>query len=473
MAAAIIASITAGGVGRAEGPPPGYKLVWSDEFNYRGLPDPAKWGYEEGFVRNHESQYYTKARAANARVENGTLVIEGRKEQFKSRIPTAAVKRPSTPRPVSSRCKRQAGSTGGSKCGRNCRRAKASGRPSGCWANETPVGWPACGEIDIMEFVGHTPDLVHATVHWGKDYQHHRSQGKSLKVNTPGRTSTSTPWNGRLSRWSFTTTRPVTTVSTSRRPIRRTETRSASRSTCCSTWPWEAMGREDRRLDAPAEIPHRLRPGISERSGGEMISTQTDWATALHTLPSLILPRHERTARVIVGWLLATSRLRADSLQNSRVTFIRGNTMMPPADFIHRTADYVRTTLFGEGTGHDWWHVYRVWKMAQRIGQAEDADLLVVELAALLHDIADWKSHGGDCTVGPKVASDWLTSLNLDPGVIRARLPDHRRHFLQGSGVSSRRCRWKGRLSRMPTAWMRWGRLALPVRLPTGVPRAG
>jgi uncharacterized protein len=57
--------------------------------------------------------------------------------------------------------------------------------------------------------------------------------------------------------------------------------------------------------------------------------------------------------------------------------------------------------------------------MARRIGQAEGANLLVVELAALLHDIADWKSHCGDSTVGPKVASDWLTSLNVDAGVVQ------------------------------------------------------
>lgn len=46
--------------------------------------------------------------------------------------------------------------------------------------------------------------------------------------------------------------------------------------------------------------------------------------------------------------------------------------------------------LHGEGSGHDWWHVYRVWKMAERIGREEGADLFVVELAAFLHDIADW-----------------------------------------------------------------------------------
>src|SRR5436309_15830170 len=59
-----------------------WKLVWSDEFDKPGLPDPAKWEYETGFIRNNEQQYYTRERKENARVENGTLVIEARKEHF-------------------------------------------------------------------------------------------------------------------------------------------------------------------------------------------------------------------------------------------------------------------------------------------------------------------------------------------------------------------------------------------------------
>src|SRR5882724_7423674 len=61
---------------------PGWKLVWSDEFDTDGAPDPKKWGYENGFIRNNEQQYYTADRRENARVENGSLVIEARKENF-------------------------------------------------------------------------------------------------------------------------------------------------------------------------------------------------------------------------------------------------------------------------------------------------------------------------------------------------------------------------------------------------------
>jgi uncharacterized protein len=86
-------------------------------------------------------------------------------------------------------------------------------------------------------------------------------------------------------------------------------------------------------------------------------------------------------------------------------------------DFIHRTAVHVQQALSGDGTGHDWWHVYRVWKTAQRIGKEENADLLVVELAALLHDIADWKLNDGDSAVGPRMARDWLESQCVEAGI--------------------------------------------------------
>lgn len=99
--------------------------------------------------------------------------------------------------------------------------------------------------------------------------------------------------------------------------------------------------------------------------------------------------------------------------------------MKRPSDLITRTADYVQTVLSGDGTGHDWWHVCRVWKMAQRIGRAEGADLLVVELAALLHDIADWKLHEGDTSIGPARARGWLDTLGLEPGIV-----DHVCHII-------------------------------------------
>ncbi|HBI34446.1 MAG TPA: phosphohydrolase [Candidatus Moranbacteria bacterium] len=91
---------------------------------------------------------------------------------------------------------------------------------------------------------------------------------------------------------------------------------------------------------------------------------------------------------------------------------------MNKQEIINNTAKYARETLEGETSGHDWWHVYRVWKMAQNIGQKENADMFVVELAALLHDIADYKMHSGDDTVGSGVAREWLEKQGVDDETI-------------------------------------------------------
>ena len=91
--------------------------------------------------------------------------------------------------------------------------------------------------------------------------------------------------------------------------------------------------------------------------------------------------------------------------------------MTEAMDLIEKTRDYVRCKLISEGSGHDWWHVYRVWKLAKRIGADEHANLLIVELAALLHDIADWKLHDGNRQTGPAIARQWLISQGAVPAV--------------------------------------------------------
>jgi uncharacterized protein len=93
-------------------------------------------------------------------------------------------------------------------------------------------------------------------------------------------------------------------------------------------------------------------------------------------------------------------------------------TVKPPDEVLQRTTQHVRGLLSGEGSGHDWFHIHRVRRMALAIGREEGADLFVVELAALLHDLADWKFAAGDHEAGPRAARDWLTSLAADPGVI-------------------------------------------------------
>ncbi len=83
-----------------------------------------------------------------------------------------------------------------------------------------------------------------------------------------------------------------------------------------------------------------------------------------------------------------------------------------------KTATFVQQTLQNAESGHDWWHVLRVWNNAKLIAQTEKADLLIVELAALLHDIADSKFHNGDEEIGPKTAGDFLRSLEVDAKII-------------------------------------------------------
>ena len=91
---------------------------------------------------------------------------------------------------------------------------------------------------------------------------------------------------------------------------------------------------------------------------------------------------------------------------------------MNKEQIVERTVDFVKEVLADAEGGHDWWHIYRVWKSAKQIAQSEDVDLFVVELGALLHDIADSKFHDGDETVGPRKAREFLYSLNVDETVI-------------------------------------------------------
>lgn len=85
---------------------------------------------------------------------------------------------------------------------------------------------------------------------------------------------------------------------------------------------------------------------------------------------------------------------------------------------ISKTVDFVKNTLHGAEGGHDWFHIQRVFKTSQNIAKDEDVDFLIVSLGALLHDIADSKFHNGDETIGPKVASDFLVSIEVDKSII-------------------------------------------------------
>lgn len=91
---------------------------------------------------------------------------------------------------------------------------------------------------------------------------------------------------------------------------------------------------------------------------------------------------------------------------------------MNKEQIISQTVEFVKQTLVNAEGGHDWWHIYRVWKSARQLAQNENVDLFIVELGALLHDIADSKFHNGDETIGPKKAREFLTSVSVDEKTI-------------------------------------------------------
>jgi len=143
-------------------PPPGpYQMVWSDEFDYTGLPDSTKWNYDVGGNGwgNHELEYYTSKRTENARVENGNLIIEARKESWQGMNYTSA--RLLTKGKMSW------------QYGKIETRAKLP-RGRGTWpaiwmlGDTNPLKWPDDGEVDIMEHVGFDQGIVHGSVHCKK-----------------------------------------------------------------------------------------------------------------------------------------------------------------------------------------------------------------------------------------------------------------------------------------------------------------
>ena len=155
----------------------GWVKVWADEFDKPGLPNPANWTYERGMVRNHEAQYYTTNRLENARVENGLLVIEARREDWASRRGTAAY----TSASLTTR-DRHAWSSG--RIEARAKIPSARGTWPAIWmlgTNIASAGWPACGEIDILEAVGHEKDTVFGTLHTGR-YNHLKGTARGGKA---------------------------------------------------------------------------------------------------------------------------------------------------------------------------------------------------------------------------------------------------------------------------------------------------
>lgn len=173
-----------------------WKLVWSDEFNTDGLPDPKNWGYDEAFIANHELQYYTKSEN-NARVRNGALVIEARKEKRKNPLYEPGFEYKKEDLHTYYKAWEHTDYTSARLVTRNLAewkygrvevRAKLpTGR--GVWPaiwmlghDHDKVSWPLVGEIDIMENVGFDPDVVHANIHT-ESYNHLKGTNKGGQIN--------------------------------------------------------------------------------------------------------------------------------------------------------------------------------------------------------------------------------------------------------------------------------------------------
>ncbi len=159
--------------------PARWTLVFADEFDQPGIPEPSRWGYEIGALRNNEAQYYT-SRPENVRVENGRLLIEARKEAYHGYAYTSAS--------INTRGRFEL------VYGRVEVRARlptGTGTWPAIWmlgTNIDQVGWPSCGEIDVMENVGFEPTRIYGTIHTAA-YNHvaGTARGANLTISEPWR----------------------------------------------------------------------------------------------------------------------------------------------------------------------------------------------------------------------------------------------------------------------------------------------
>ncbi len=167
-----------------------YKLIWSDEFNYKGKPDPEKWTHEIGFIRNLEEQYYT-SRKKNAVVKNGVLKIITRKEQYRNRRYNPKIQnyRYNTHKAQYTSASLHTHKKFHLQFGKIEVRAKLP-KGKGVWpaiwmlgTNFFTTKWPYSGEIDILEYVGKYPKNIHATVHYPKKNTYQiKSEGANLAL---------------------------------------------------------------------------------------------------------------------------------------------------------------------------------------------------------------------------------------------------------------------------------------------------
>ncbi len=146
------------------GLPAGYQLVWADEFDRDGLPDPHKWAYDTGMNKagwhNHELQYYSGPRALNAVVQGGRLIITARQESL-AHMPDWGGQRYSSTRLLTQGRRDWTYGFFDIRAKLPC----GQGTWPAIWMLNREVVWPAGGELDIMEHIGHQPGRVFSTVH--------------------------------------------------------------------------------------------------------------------------------------------------------------------------------------------------------------------------------------------------------------------------------------------------------------------
>ena len=193
----------------------GWELVAADEFDRDGAPDEKKWSYEKGFVRNEEPQFYTDSQK-NVRVENGCLVIEARRET----VPNPKYREGSEPWQTA---RKEADytsaslTTRGKKAwlyGRIEMRAKLTAG-KGTWPAFWTLGasgkYPACGEIDIMEYLARQPTTVYGTIHYPAPDPSQKRTSQSKQWKTPKAPDTpandfhiyAIEWDEREIRWFY------------------------------------------------------------------------------------------------------------------------------------------------------------------------------------------------------------------------------------------------------------------------------
>lgn len=94
---------------------------------------------------------------------------------------------------------------------------------------------------------------------------------------------------------------------------------------------------------------------------------------------------------------------------------------MDKNNIILQTTEFVKDKLKNDSSGHDWWHIYRVLTLSRKLQKTEGGDLFIIELAALLHDVADWKFNTNENS-GLKIVSDWLETQHVNSETIKSVL---------------------------------------------------